>query len=344
MYTLNSIDTLQRPLRDLRISITDRCNFRCSYCMPKEVFGQGYQFLPKTELLTFEEIARLVGIFRQLGVRKLRLTGGEPLLRQDIETLVEMLKKLPGGKAHSSGLEMALTTNGALLPQKAEALKNAGLDRLTISLDSLDDATFRRMNDVSFPVDKILQGISTAEELGFFPLKINMVVKRGVNDGDILPMAEYFRGSGHIVRFIEFMDVGSTNGWRLEDVVPAKTIIETIRARFPLEPIDPNYRGEVAKRWRYIDGGGEIGVVASVTQPFCGDCTRARLSARGQLYTCLFAATGHDLRDLLRGGVSDAEIRQRISLIWQSRSDRYSEIRSAQTAALPKVEMSYIGG
>jgi len=305
--------------------------------MPKEIFGTGHRFLPKSELLTFEEITRLAAIFAEFGVRKIRLTGGEPLIRHQIEVLVGMLRKLPG-------IELAMTTNGSLLAQKAEALKKSGLDRLTISLDSLDDATFRQMNDVNFPLEKILQAAAAAEAVGFKPLKFNMVVKRGLNDHNILDMARHFRGTGHIMRFIEYMDVGNTNGWRLDDVVPAKEIVATIQAKFPLEPIDPNYRGEVANRWRYVDGQGEIGVIASVTQPFCGSCTRARLSATGQLYTCLFATNGHDLRSLLRSDASDDQIRERLRTIWHFRNDRYSEIRSAQTTDRPKIEMSYIGG
>jgi cyclic pyranopterin phosphate synthase len=304
--------------------------------MPKEIFGTGHRFLPKSELLTFEEITRLAALFVEFGVQKIRLTGGEPLIRHQVEVLVGMLKELP--------VEIAMTTNGSLLAQKVTALKEAGLDRLTLSLDSLDDQTFRQMNDVGFPLDKVLQGITAAEKAGFSPLKFNMVVKRGFNDHQILDLARHFRGSGHIVRFIEYMDVGNTNGWQLKEVVPAREIIETIHAEFPLEPVNPNYRGEVARRWRYQDGAGEIGVIASVTQPFCGDCSRARISATGQLYTCLFASTGHDLRALLRGGASDEEIRERIQAVWQARKDRYSEIRSENTKDQPKIEMSYIGG
>jgi cyclic pyranopterin phosphate synthase len=337
-------DTLNRPLRDLRISVTDLCNFRCPYCMPKEIFGTEHRFLPKSELLTFEEITRLAAIFMEFGVRKIRLTGGEPLIRHQVEVLVRMLKELSSDDAQSPGFEIAMTTNGSLLPQKAALLKEAGLDRLTISLDSLDDTTFRQMNDVNFPLEKVLQGVAAAEEAGFKPLKFNTVVKRGFNDHQILDLARHFRGSGHILRFIEYMDVGNTNGWRLDDVVPAKEIVEIIHAEFPLEPVDPNYVGEVARRWRYQDGGGEIGVIASVTHPFCGDCSRARLSATGQLYTCLFAATGHDLRKMLRGDATDNQIRAQLQSIWQFRSDRYSEIRSANTTDRPKIEMSYIGG
>ncbi len=330
-------DTLGRPLRDLRISVTDRCNFRCIYCMPKEVFGRDYRFLERAELLTFEEIERLARIFVGHGVEKIRLTGGEPLLRRDIEKLVAMLARI-------HGVDLTLTTNGSLLAQKARALKEAGLQRVTVSLDSLDDDVFKAMNDVDFPVERVLEGIEMAVAVGLTPIKINMVVKRGVNEQSILPMARYFRGTGHILRFIEYMDVGHTNGWRLDDVVPAVEIIAMIDAEMPLEPVEPNYRGEVAERWRYRDGSGEIGVIASVTQPFCRDCTRARLSADGFLYTCLFATTGHDLCTLLRGGASDAEISDAIATVWRVRDDRYSEIRSAETVGLQKIEMSYIGG
>ncbi len=330
-------DTLHRPLRDLRISITDLCNFRCPYCMPKAIFGSGHRFLPKSELLTFEEIVRLVGLFTQLGVRKIRLTGGEPLIRHSVEVLVSMLAQLPG-------LELAMTTNGSLLASKAQPLKNAGLDRVTVSLDSLDDATFRALNDMNVPVGVVLEGIAAAEAAGLTPIKINTVVQRGVNEKDILPIVRHFRGTRHVVRFIEYMDVGNSNGWRMADVVPAREIIATIQSEFPIEPVDPNYRGEVAQRWRYLDGAGEIGVIASVTQPFCGDCTRARLSATGQFYTCLFATAGHDLRARLRSGASDEEILQQVQAIWQFRADRYSEIRSQAASSNPKIEMSYIGG
>ena len=329
-------DTLGRPLRDLRISVTDRCNFRCVYCMPKEVFGRGYRFLDRRELLTFEEIARLARIFARLGVRKVRLTGGEPLLRRDLDTLVALLAEI-------EGLDLALTTNGSLLARLAPRLKQAGLRRVTVSLDSLDDEVFRAMNDVDFPVARVLEGIEAAAAAGL-PVKINMVVKRGVNEDSILPMARYFHGSGHILRFIEYMDVGRTNGWRLDHVVPAAEIVAKIDAELPLEPLAPNYPGEVARRYRYLDGGGEIGIVASVTQPFCGGCTRARLSAEGRLCTCLFAARGHDLRALVRSGAGDEEIEAAIARAWSARTDRYSEIRTAETASLPKVEMSYIGG
>jgi cyclic pyranopterin phosphate synthase len=329
-------DRFRRPLRDLRISVTDRCNFRCTYCMPKEVFGRDYEFLRREQLLTFEEIERLARAFAAHGVEKIRLTGGEPLLRRDVERLVEMLARIPG-------LDLTMTTNGSLLPRKAQALRAAGLRRITVSLDSLDDAVFGSMNDVDFPVARVLEGIEAAAAAGLRPVKVNMVVKRGVNEDSILDMARYFRFTGHIVRFIEYMDVGHTNGWRLDDVVPAREIVETIAAEFPLEPVEPNYRGEVARRYRYCDGGGEIGVIASVTQPFCGDCTRARLSADGKLYTCLFATRGHDLRALVRGGASDAELVEAIARVWRVRDDRYSELRT-QTSALAKVEMSYIGG
>jgi len=312
--------------------------------MPKEVFGTDHRFLPKSELLTFEEITRLTKIFVGLGVRKIRLTGGEPLIRHQVEVLVGMLKELSVQDGHNPEFEIAMTTNGSLLAQKAQTLKDAGLDRLTLSLDSADDGTFRQMNDVDFPLEKILQGVSSAEAVGFKVLKFNTVVKHGWNDHQLLDLARHFRGTDHIVRFIEYMDVGNTNGWRLDDVVPAKEIIEIIHSEFPLTPVNPNYRGEVARRWRYLDGMGEIGVIASVTQPFCGECARARLSATGQLYTCLFAVNGHDLRALLRSGVSDDQILERIQSIWQLRSDRYSEIRSANISERIKIEMSYIGG
>ncbi len=331
-------DQLGRGVHDLRISVTDRCNFRCVYCMPKTVFGREYSFLPREALLTFEEIETLTRIFVDLGVRKVRLTGGEPLLRQDIEVLVEMLAAIPGVE------DLTLTTNGALLARKAKRLKAAGLDRVSISLDSLNDAIFMAMNDVDFPVSRVLKSIDAAAAAGLTPIKINMVVKRGVNDQDVLPMARHFRGSGHVLRFIEYMDVGSTNGWRLTDVLPAQEILARIHKEFPLEPLDPNYRGEVANRYRYRDGKGEIGLIASVSQPFCSDCTRARVSAEGKLFTCLFAIHGHDLRQLLRTGASEADIRETVAAIWGRRDDRYSELRTEATAALPKVEMSYIGG
>jgi GTP 3',8-cyclase len=330
-------DALGRPLRDLRISVTDRCNFRCVYCMPKEVFGPDYHFLDRKELLSFEEIARVAQIFRGLGIEKVRLTGGEPLLRRNIERLVGMLGEIPG-------LDLTLTTNGAALRQKARALKDAGLKRVTVSLDSLDDATFAAMNDVDFPVERVLEGIGSAAAAGLTPVKINMVVKRGLNDSSVVSMARHFKGSGHILRFIEFMDVGATNGWRMDDVVTAREILRMIDAEMPLEPLDENYRGEVAERWRYKDGGGEIGVIASVTQAFCRDCNRIRLSTEGRLYTCLFATQGHDIKALLRENRSNEEIAAFITSLWRKRTDRYSEIRTGETAALRKIEMSYIGG
>jgi cyclic pyranopterin phosphate synthase len=333
---VSTLDTLGRPLRDLRVSVTDRCNFRCVYCMPKEVFGRDYRFMDRKELLTFEEIERVVRAFVAHGVEKVRLTGGEPLLRRDLELLVSRLAAI-------DSLDLTLTTNGTLLPQKARALAAAGLRRVTVSLDSVDDETFQAMNDVEFPVERVLAGIEAAAAAEL-PVKVNAVVKRGVNDDQVLELARHFRGSGHIVRFIEYMDVGHTNGWRLDDVVPAAEIVSTIDAAFPLEPVAPAYRGEVARRWRYADGAGEIGVIASVTQPFCGDCTRTRLSAEGRIYTCLFATRGHDLRALVRAGASDEELHERIRRIWVRRVDRYSEIRSERTVDLPKVEMSYIGG
>jgi cyclic pyranopterin phosphate synthase len=333
---VSATDTLSRPLRDLRVSVTDRCNFRCVYCMPKEVFGRDYRFLERRELLTFEEIERLARAFVAHGVEKIRITGGEPLVRRDLERLIEQLAAIPG-------LDLTLTTNGALLPEKARLLKDAGLGRVTVSLDSLEDEVFAGMNDVDFPVQRVLEGIDAAAEAGL-PVKVNMVVKRGVNEDSVLPMAQTFRERGHILRFIEYMDVGHSNGWCLDDVVPAAEIVATVDAALPLEPVEPNYRGEVARRWRYRDGSGEIGVIASVTQPFCGDCSRARLSAEGRLYTCLFGVRGHDLRALVRGGAPDEELQEAIGAIWARRGDRYSEIRSEHTSNLPKVEMSYIGG
>jgi cyclic pyranopterin phosphate synthase len=329
-------DVLGRALRDLRISVTDRCNFRCVYCMPKEVFGRDYQFLERSELLSFEEWERLVRVFVAHGVAKVRITGGEPLIRRNLERLVAKLAQI-------DGLDIALTTNGSLLAAKAKTLKDAGLGRVTVSLDSLDDDVFAAMNDVAFPVRRVLEGIEAARAAGL-PVKINMVVRRGLNEDSILPMARLFREAGHIVRFIEYMDVGVTNGWRMDDVVPAAEIVATIDAEMPLEAIAPNYAGEVATRWRYQDGGGEIGVIASVTQPFCGSCTRARVSAEGLLYTCLFAARGHDLRALLRSGASDEDISAELLRVWGRRADRYSEVRTAAGAAADRVEMSYIGG
>ena len=330
------VDTLGRPMRDLRISVTDRCNFRCVYCMPREVFDAGHEFLPHSAILSFEEIARLARVFAGLGVRKIRLTGGEPLVRKQLPRLVAMLSELP--------VELTLTTNGSLLARQATALKAAGLHRVTVSLDSLDDATFRAMNDADFPVAKVIEGIEAAAAAGLEPVKINMVVKRGVNDQGILAMAERWRGTGHIVRFIEFMDVGSTNGWRMDDVVPSAEVVRRISERWKVEPVGANYAGEVAERWRYVDGGGEIGVISSVTQAFCASCNRMRLSTEGSLYTCLFAQSGFDLKSLLRGGASDDEMRNEIAAVWQKREDRYSEIRTAETAKAKKVEMSYIGG
>jgi len=329
---------LHRPLRDLRISVTDRCNFRCTYCMPKEVFGHGYDFLPKADILSFEEIARLARIFAGLGTQKIRLTGGEPLLRRNLHRLVSMLKETAG--IH----DLTLTTNGSRLVEEAAALRAAGLDRLTISVDALDDATFRAMNDVDFPVHRVLAGIDAARVAGFSPIKINMVVKRGVNEDEILPMSRRFRGPHFILRFIEYMDVGNSNGWRMEDLVPAAEIIARITDALPLEPIAANYPGEVARRFRHQDGGGEIGIISSVTQPFCGDCTRARLSADGRLFTCLFASIGTDLRTPLRAGASDAELAALITRVWRDRSDRYSEIRTNATVSQPKAEMSLLGG
>jgi cyclic pyranopterin phosphate synthase len=335
------LDRLGRPLETLRISITDRCNFRCVYCMPKEVFGREYAFLERRELLTLEELARVAGIFAGLGVRTVRITGGEPLVRRNVEHLVELLAAIE--RPDGGRLELALTTNGSVLAQKAEALAAAGLSRVTVSLDSLDDEAFRAMNDVDFPVRRVLEGIDAAAAAGL-PVKVNAVVKRGANDGDLLALAEHFRDSGHVLRFIEYMDVGSTNGWRLEDVVGAEEIVRRISARWPLERVTAERPDATARRWRYVDGAGEIGVVASVTQPFCGGCSRARLSAEGRLYTCLFAARGHDLRAPLRLGASDEELTERLRGIWTRRTDRYSELRTAETASLPKVEMSYIGG
>ena len=331
------LDTLGRPLRDLRISVTDRCNFRCTYCMPKEIYGKDFQFLEREQLLSFGEIHRLVRIFRDHGIEKVRITGGEPLVRRKLEKLIEML-------AYYDALDLTLTTNASLLKLKAQSLKDAGLRRVTVSLDSLDNATFMAMNDVDFPVDKVLEGIEEADRVGLKPLKINMVVKRGVNDHSVIEMARYFKGTGHILRFIEFMDVGSTNGWSLAHVVPSRELAATINAEFPIAPADPNYRGEVAERWRYLDGSGEVGFISSVTQAFCKDCTRARLSADGQLYTCLFATKGTDLRSMIRGDASDEALSAAIGKVWNVRGDRYSEIRTEATARLRKVEMSYIGG
>ncbi|MGI8999452.1 MAG: GTP 3',8-cyclase MoaA [Candidatus Limnocylindria bacterium] len=335
---LTVLDTLGRPMRDLRVSVTDRCNFRCVYCMPKEVFGLDHAFLPRTDVLAFEEIERIVRASVALGVRKVRLTGGEPLVRKSLETLVAMLARIDGID------DLTLTTNASLLVDRAQVLADAGLHRFTVSLDALDDTTFQAMNDVGFPVSRVLEGIAAAEAAGLGPIKVNAVIRRGLNEHAIGDLAEHFRETGTTIRYIEYMDVGHSNGWRLDDVVPAAEIIELINARWPLEPVDPDYRGEVAQRYRYRDGAGEIGVISSVTQPFCGDCTRARLSADGQLFTCLFATSGHDLRGLLRSGATDADLTEALRVIWTGRSDRYSDLRTLETVDLPKVEMSFIGG
>ena len=339
-------DTLGRPLRDLRISVTDRCNFRCSYCMPKEVFDKGYEYLPHASLLSFEEITRLARQFVAHGVQKIRLTGGEPLLRKNIEVLVEQLAQLR--TVEGRPLDITLTTNGSLLARKARQLKDAGLQRVTVSLDGLDDAVFRKMNDVDFPVAEVLRGIDAAREAGLGPVKVNMVVKRGTNEHEILPMARHFRGSGIVLRFIEYMDVGATNGWRMDEVLPSADVRRVIAAELPLVPLDPNATGETAERWAYADGGGEVGFISSVTQAFCGDCNRARLSTEGKLYLCLFASNGWDLRALLRGGASDEDVASAIGQIWRQRSDRYSQLRGTQAADTGsggrRVEMSYIGG
>ena len=332
-------DGLNRPIHDLRISVTDRCNFRCVYCMPKEVFGKGYQFLSRSELLSFEEIVRIVKAFAKLGVRKIRLTGGEPLVRSELEKLVEQIAAIEKIE------DISLTTNAVLLTEKrAASLRDAGLGRVNISLDALDDETFMAVNDVGVPVQKVLDGISTAAAAGFDSVKVNMVVKRGLNEHSILPMAEYFHATGQILRFIEFMDVGNTNSWKNSEVVTAAEIANLIHEQMPIEKIPPNYRGEVANRWRYLDGGGEIGIIASVSEPFCGDCSRARLSAVGKIYTCLFAADGHDLMSLIRHGISDDELAERLTTLWSRRRDRYSETRTIESVLRPKVEMSHIGG
>lgn len=347
------VDTRGRPLRDLRISVTDRCNFRCNYCMPKEVFDKDYPYLPHSALLSFEEITRLASLFLAHGVRKIRLTGGEPLLRKNIEELIAQLAQLRtvDGKAP----DLTLTTNGSLLARKARSLKEAGLNRVTVSLDGLDDAVFRRMNDVDFPVADVLAGIEAAHTAGLSHIKVNMVVKRGTNDHEILPMARHFRGTGTTLRFIEYMDVGATNGWRMDEVLPSAELIKRLRAELPLVPLEPSSPGETAERWGYADASGqhdpalgEVGVISSVTQAFCHDCNRARLSTEGKLYLCLFASQGYDLRSLLRGGASDADIAAAIAPIWQQRTDRYSELRSTlpadNTQGARRVEMSYIGG
>jgi cyclic pyranopterin phosphate synthase len=336
------LDRLGRALRDLRISITDRCNFRCPYCMPSEVFGRDYQFLPRDEILRYEEIHRLATVFVGLGVRKLRITGGEPTVRRGLPDLVAMLAALRTDDGEP--VDLALTTNGSALRALARPLADAGLRRITVSLDSLDDEVFRRMNGVDFPVTRVLEGIDAAVDAGFAPIKINVVLRRGENEDAVIPLARWARDAGHVLRFIEFMDVGTTNGWRLVEVVPATEVVERISQEWPLEAADASYRGEVAQRWRYQDGRGEIGVIASVTKPFCGDCTRARLSAEGKLYTCLFSAVGHDLREPLRGGDTDADLAERITRIWAGRDDRYSERRAAATEHLPKIEMFALGG
>ncbi len=339
-------DRLGRPLRDLRISVTDRCNFRCSYCMPKEVFDKDYPYLPQADLLSFEEITRVARQFMALGVRKIRLTGGEPLLRRNLEALVRQLADLRGPDGQPP--DLTLTTNGSLLARKAQALREAGLRRVTVSLDGLDDAVFRRMNDVDFPVADVLAGIDAARAAGLGPIKVNMVVKRGTNDHEILPMARHFRGTGVVLRFIEYMDVGATNGWRMDEVLPSAEVVARIGREMPLVPLEAAAPGETAQRWAYRDGGGEIGVISSVTQAFCRDCNRARLSTEGQLYLCLFAGQGHDLRSLLRGGADDAALAAAIAHIWSQRDDRYSELRGAQAPRADvgqrRVEMSYIGG
>jgi cyclic pyranopterin phosphate synthase len=339
-------DTLGRPLRDLRISVTDRCNFRCSYCMPKEVFDKDHPYLPHSALLTFEEITRLAKLFIAHGVQKIRLTGGEPLLRKNIEVLVEQLAQLR--TVDGEPLDLTLTTNGSLLRRKAKALKAAGLNRVTVSLDGLDDAVFRRMNDVDFPVAEVLAGIDAARDAGLGPVKINMVVKRGTNEHEILPMARNFKGSGMVLRFIEYMDVGTSNGWRMDEVVPSAEVIAMIQREMPLAPLEPAAPGETAQRWAYADGSGEVGVISSVTQAFCADCNRARLSTEGQVYLCLFATQGHDLRALLRGGATDEQLASAIGLMWQRREDRYSQLRASlapdERASQRRVEMSYIGG
>ena len=336
------LDRLQRPLHDLRVSVTDRCNFRCTYCMPKELFGPDFAFLPRDQVLSFEEIERIARVFVELGAEKIRITGGEPLVRRDLPVLIEMLAALR--RLDGEPLDLTLTTNGSGLRRLAEPLRAAGLQRVTVSLDSLDDATFAAMNGVDFPVAKVVDGIAAAREAGFAPIKVNMVVRRGLNESSILPMARWARDTGVILRFIEYLDVGHTNGWRLDDVVPADEIVARIDAEMPIEPLGSQYRGEVANRWRYRDGAGEVGLIASVSQPFCGDCTRARLSAEGKLYTCLFSADGHDLRAIVRGDATDADLQEAIARVWRVRSDRYSELRTAATADLPRVEMYAIGG
>ena len=339
------VDTMARPLRDLRISVTDRCNLRCTYCMPRAVFDENHPFLPRAELLSFEEIERLARQFVRLGVRKIRLTGGEPLLRRGVEQLVERLARLQ--TTDGASVEIALTTNGVLLARKAQALKDAGLARITVSLDGLSESTFKRMSDSDTPVQTVLDGIAEAQRVWLAPVKVNMVVRRGANDHELVAMAGHFRNSGIVLRFIEYMDVGCSNGWRMDEVVPAREMLERISARYPLQPVDPNYTGEVAERWHYADGSGEIGVIASVTQAFCHECTRARLSTDGRLYTCLFATDGLDLREPLRAGLAEDQLAGLIAAGWQRRNDRYSQQRQALAgtgAAGKKIEMSYIGG
>jgi len=339
-------DALGRPLRDLRISVTDRCNFRCSYCMPKEIFDKDYAYLPHSALLSFEEITRVARVFVAHGVQKIRLTGGEPLLRKNVELLIEQLAALRTTEGRP--LDITLTTNGSLLERKAASLKAAGLQRVTVSLDGLDDAIFRAMNDVDFPVADVLRGIDAAQAAGLGPIKVNMVVKRGTNHDQILPMARHFKGSGIVLRFIEYMDVGATNGWRMDEVMPSAEVVQRIHAELPLVQLDPSAPGETAERWGYADGSGEIGVISSVTQAFCGDCNRARLSTEGQLYLCLFATHGHDLRHLIRGSASDEDLASAIGAIWQARDDRYSQLRASMpvdtTTGGRRIEMSYIGG
>ncbi|MCM1512047.1 MAG: GTP 3',8-cyclase MoaA [Oxalobacter formigenes] len=342
-FSLPVYDRLFRPLHDLRISVTDRCNMRCIYCMPKQIFGSRFHFIPHDEMLSFEEICRIAGIFVSMGVEKIRLTGGEPLMRRHIEKLVEQLASLktPGGQK----IDLTLTTNGSLLSRKAKQLHDAGLKRITVSLDALDDAVFRRMNDVDFPVVRVLEGIEAAKNAGFSPIKINMVVKKGVNDEEILPIARYFRHTSIIPRFIEYMDVGSSNGWKPDEIIPSNELINRIHAEIPLEKLASNYPGETASRWRYQDGSGEIGVIASVTRPFCSDCTRIRMSTTGKLYPCLFATDGMDLKSLLRSGKSDEQIAQALVFYWKNRENRYSELRNANLPVSgEKIEMSYIGG
>ena len=335
-------DALNRPIRDLRVSVTDRCNFRCIYCMPREIFGPGYKFVPRNDLLKLEEIARITRLFSGHGVRKVRITGGEPMIRRNLERLIEMLRDIDGVT------DISMTTNASMLTMKrAASLRAAGLNRINISLDAIDEQTFQRVNDVDFPVAKVLEGIDNAHAVGFDAVKVNAVIRRGYNEHSILPLAQHFHGTGTVLRFIEFMDVGTTNKWNLEEVIPAEELVEIIDKEMPIESLQPNYSGEVAKRWRYSDGGGEVGFITSVTQSFCGDCSRARLSAVGKVYTCLFAATGQDLRGMLRAGASDEEISRFIGRIWSQREDRYSELRgqipvTAETA--PRVEMSHIGG